>query len=113
MAKMSTSGQRASWASSTLSRFDLPEPRSPTTSDAISRSDTEQTWPSSYRPIGIGALMLSVSWSAGSGTVSASTSRSATCSSTWWAWSPRSKRRLPWRSRAATSSRSMVGASAE
>ncbi len=46
IAKISTSGQRASWASSTFSRFDLPEPRRPTISVATSRRVTLQTRPS-------------------------------------------------------------------
>jgi hypothetical protein len=46
IAKISTSGQRASWARSTLSRFDLPEPRRPTMRVATSRSVTAHSSPS-------------------------------------------------------------------
>ncbi len=53
--------------------------------------------------------MLSVLALAGSGTVSASTSRTATCSTTWCACVPRSNRSEPCRSRAATSSASVEG----
>ena len=114
IAKMSTSAQRASWAISTFSRFDLPEPRRPTIRVAISRSVTAHSWPSSNSPTGIGLLMLSGSSpAAGNGIVSPSTSRSTTCRVTLWAWSPRSKRRDPCRSRAATSSFSVDGARPE